>query len=112
MPEPRNRALSGNVALPNLRELTMASAVAVKVIAMTADMAVSRTSYLKGIGRITASMAMKCMDQMPPPIPSPPSRTRSLISARPALWMPVVITNPVKEPSVATAIDNATRPGL
>ena len=52
---------------------------AVTAIATPSDSTVSPRSKLTGTGRVNASIAMKCIDQMPPPIataatPSQPAR--------------------------------------
>ena len=85
------------------------SPIPVTPIATTSESAVRLTSKLTGIGMMNASMAMKCIDQMPPPM-----AIAAMASQPPRAQPWDARTRPPRSSAVyeakhATRIDSATR---
>src|SRR5258708_38874575 len=81
MPRPIRTAPGARFRMLSELRVAVYKAKPETTIAMNIDSSVVSTSYAMGIGRLNASMPMKCMDQMPMPMAKAPPSSQEAAAA-------------------------------
>ncbi len=112
MPSPITTALAASATTPIFGRAAIHNAKPEVSIAITSEAIVLGTSYARGMGSENASMPMKCIDQIPPPIATAPPPSQRRADERFAFDTRTARLSAVYETRIATITERLTSHGL